>query len=101
MSKPNASFYNLAWRWHFYAGLFVAPFMILLAITGIIYLFKPQLDPLMYRDLMVVEAGHHRQRRPCWPTCARLIHRGTSASTCRRWTPSAARSSWCMTAGAN
>ena len=61
MSKPNLSFYNLAWRWHFYAGLFVAPFMILLAITGIIYLFKPQLDPLMYRDLMVVEAGHHTQ----------------------------------------
>ncbi|TDF85227.1 PepSY domain-containing protein [Pseudomonas sp. H9] len=61
MSKPSISFYNLAWRWHFYAGLFVAPVMILLAITGIIYLFKPQLDPLLYRDLMVVEAGHHTQ----------------------------------------
>ena len=61
MSKPSVSFDNLAWRWHFYAGLFVAPFMILLAITGIIYLFKPQLDPLLYRDLMVVEAGHHPQ----------------------------------------
>lgn len=60
MSKPSISFYNLAWRWHFYAGLFVAPFMILLAITGIIYLFKPQLDPLLYRPLMVVESGHHR-----------------------------------------
>ena len=60
MSKPSFSFYNLAWRWHFYAGLFVAPVMILLAVTGIIYLFKPQLDPLMYRSLMVVEAGHHK-----------------------------------------
>ncbi|MEG1039433.1 MAG: PepSY domain-containing protein [Pseudomonas sp.] len=61
MSKAPISFYNLAWRWHFYAGLFVAPVMILLAVTGIIYLFKPQLDPLLYRDLIVVEAGHHRQ----------------------------------------
>ncbi len=61
MSNPPISFYNLAWRWHFYAGLFVAPIMILLAITGIIYLFKPQLDPLLYRNLMVVETGHHRQ----------------------------------------
>ena len=61
MSKPAVSFYNLAWRWHFYAGLFVAPFMILLALTGIIYLFKPQLDPLLYRQLMVVDAGEHRQ----------------------------------------
>ena len=54
MSTATPSFYNLAWRWHFYAGLFVAPFMILLSLTGIIYLFKPQLDPLMYRQLMVV-----------------------------------------------
>jgi uncharacterized iron-regulated membrane protein len=49
-------FYNLAWRWHFYAGLLVAPVMILLAITGIVYLFKPQLDPLLYPHLMQVEA---------------------------------------------
>ncbi|KPA92606.1 putative iron-regulated membrane protein [Pseudomonas asplenii] len=58
MSQPKISFYNLAWRWHFYAGLFVAPFMILLALTGIIYLFKPQLDPLMYGHLLKVEPGH-------------------------------------------
>ena len=56
----KTSFYNLAWRWHFYAGLFVAPFMILLALTGIIYLFKPQLDPWMYRELMVVPVGEQR-----------------------------------------
>ncbi|MBB2494229.1 PepSY-associated TM helix domain-containing protein [Aquipseudomonas ullengensis] len=52
----TVSFYNLAWRWHFYAGLFVIPFMILLSLTGIIYLFKPQLDPLMYPHLLQVEA---------------------------------------------
>lgn len=59
-SKPTVSFYNLAWRWHFYAGLFVAPFMILLSLTGIIYLFKPQLDNLMYRDLLTVTPAHHQ-----------------------------------------
>lgn len=53
MSKP--SFYNLAWRWHFYAGLFVIPFMILLSLTGIVYLFKPQLDQLMYPELLSVQ----------------------------------------------
>lgn len=36
------------------AGLFVAPFLILLSLTGIIYLFKPQLDNLMYPELMKV-----------------------------------------------
>ncbi|WP_296258748.1 MULTISPECIES: PepSY-associated TM helix domain-containing protein [unclassified Pseudomonas] len=59
MSKPNVSFYNLAWRWHFYAGLFVAPFMIVLSLTGIVYLFKPQLDSLMYSDLLTVRPAHH------------------------------------------
>jgi len=32
------------WRWHLVAGLVVCPFAILLAITGAIYLFKPQID---------------------------------------------------------
>ncbi|MDI2593546.1 PepSY domain-containing protein [Pseudomonas sp. N3-W] len=59
MKQPKPNFYNLAWRWHFYAGLFVAPFMVMLALTGIVYLFKPQLDPLMYGSLMNVPPGHH------------------------------------------
>jgi len=32
------------WRWHFFAGLLVCPFAILLAVTGSLYLFKPQID---------------------------------------------------------
>ncbi|GAB4424056.1 MAG: hypothetical protein OHK0015_02390 [Chloroflexi bacterium OHK40] len=39
--------YRLIWRWHFYAGLFVVPFRLILAVTSIIYLFKPQIDDLM------------------------------------------------------
>jgi uncharacterized iron-regulated membrane protein len=60
MKQPTASFYNLAWRWHFYAGLLVIPFLILLSITGIIYLFKPQLDQLMYADLLQVPVAEQR-----------------------------------------
>lgn len=36
--------YRMIWRWHFYAGLFVLPFILILSITGSIYLFKPQID---------------------------------------------------------
>jgi len=54
MKQASPSFYNLAWRWHFYAGLFVIPFLILLSLTGIIYLFKPQLDQLLYPELLQV-----------------------------------------------
>jgi uncharacterized iron-regulated membrane protein len=32
------------WRWHFHAGLLCIPFVIVLAVTGSIYLFKPQID---------------------------------------------------------
>ena len=54
-TSPTDRFYRTVWRWHFYAGLFVIPFMVVLGITGIIYLFKPQLDVAMYRNLMFVQ----------------------------------------------
>ena len=42
---PQANaLYRTIWRWHFYAGLFVIPFVIILSVTGGIFLFKPQLD---------------------------------------------------------
>ena len=36
--------YRTIWRWHFYAGLFVIPFVLILSMTGAAYLFKPQID---------------------------------------------------------
>lgn len=36
--------YRTIWRWHFYAGLFVIPFLLILSVTGAAYLFKPQFD---------------------------------------------------------
>lgn len=37
-------FYRTIWRWHFYAGLFVIPFVLILSLSGAFYLFKPQVD---------------------------------------------------------
>jgi uncharacterized iron-regulated membrane protein len=37
------------WRWHFYAGLFCLPFILILAISGSAYLFKPQIEALLDR----------------------------------------------------
>jgi uncharacterized iron-regulated membrane protein len=45
-----AALYRTIWRWHFYAGLLVVPMIVLLSITGAIYLFKPQLDRWEERD---------------------------------------------------
>jgi uncharacterized iron-regulated membrane protein len=48
--------HRLLWRWHFYAGLFVMPFLLVLAITGTLYCFQPQIEPLLYHDRMIVDA---------------------------------------------
>jgi uncharacterized iron-regulated membrane protein len=52
-----ASAYRMLWRWHFYAGLFVMPFLIVLAVTGTIYCFQPQIEPLLYPKLLKVAPG--------------------------------------------
>lgn len=44
-SRLNAAAcYRMIWRWHFYAGLFCLPFVTILALSGSVYLFKPQID---------------------------------------------------------
>jgi uncharacterized iron-regulated membrane protein len=55
-SLAAGSLYRAVWRWHFVAGLIVLPVLVLLAITGGLYLFKPELDHLAYRRLEDVPA---------------------------------------------
>lgn len=43
LRQPYHHLQQRVWRWHFYAGVLVLPFAILLSITGTIYLFKPQI----------------------------------------------------------
>jgi len=53
--------YRTVWRWHFYAGLYVIPFLIMLSVTGILMmLYKPLIEPALYGELVKVEA----QQRP-------------------------------------
>jgi len=51
--------YRVIWRWHFYAGLFCLPFVVVLALSGSIYLFKPQIDAFLdrpYNHLVLASA---------------------------------------------
>ncbi|WP_257350674.1 PepSY-associated TM helix domain-containing protein [Pseudalkalibacillus decolorationis] len=54
-TKPRASWYQSVWRWHFYAGLIFAPFLIILALSGAVYLFHPQIESYLYHDLYYVQ----------------------------------------------
>lgn len=56
-ATPSSALYRAVWRWHFFAGLFVAPFAIFLAITGSLYLWKPQFEQWKYRDLFNTPAS--------------------------------------------
>lgn len=49
-SATTSTLYRAVWRWHFIAGLLVLPFLLLLAVTGGLYLFSPELDHLVYRS---------------------------------------------------
>ena len=42
---PNR-LYFAAWRWHFYAGLYVIPFLLMLAVTGLIMLWVTSVTEL-------------------------------------------------------
>ncbi|MFC0275017.1 PepSY-associated TM helix domain-containing protein [Metabacillus herbersteinensis] len=48
--QGKSSLYQTVWRWHFYAGIIFAPLLFILAVTGSIYLFKPQIEQVIYQD---------------------------------------------------
>ncbi|MFE3541691.1 PepSY-associated TM helix domain-containing protein [Nocardia sp. NPDC059177] len=45
----------LALRVHFYAGIFVAPFILIAALTGALYAIAPTLEQIVSRDLLHVD----------------------------------------------
>jgi uncharacterized iron-regulated membrane protein len=42
--------YRAVWRWHFYAGLLCLPFVIVLSLSGCVYLFRPQIEAWTERN---------------------------------------------------
>ncbi|MET7769612.1 PepSY domain-containing protein [Nocardia sp. NPDC005366] len=48
---------SLAMRLHFYAGVFVAPFILIAAVTGALYAISPTLEQIVTHDLLKVEPG--------------------------------------------
>jgi uncharacterized iron-regulated membrane protein len=54
VTEGDISLYRAIWRWHFFAGLLVIPFMLNLAVTGSLYLFKDEINDTFfaYRNLV-------------------------------------------------
>lgn len=61
------------WRWHFYAGLFCAPFVLILATSGSLYLFRTEIEAW-------IDGGIDRSVQPGEPaTASRQIEAALAA----------------------
>ncbi|MFJ3895391.1 PepSY-associated TM helix domain-containing protein [Streptomyces sp. NPDC090083] len=57
-ARRTGGFGALLTRLHFYAGVLVAPFLLVAAVTGLLYTFTPQFDHLVYgKELTVAHTG--------------------------------------------
>ncbi|SEK55155.1 Uncharacterized iron-regulated membrane protein [Pseudoxanthomonas sp. GM95] len=56
--------YRAVWRWHFYAGLLVLPFLAWLALTGAAFVYHKPLDRLVHHHLLVVTPSSTPQASP-------------------------------------
>ncbi|MEU7628598.1 PepSY domain-containing protein [Nocardia sp. NPDC049220] len=61
--RPTArnGLYALAMRLHFYAGVFVGPFILVAAVTGALYAISPTLESIVSRDLLTVAPAETSQ----------------------------------------
>lgn len=75
-NAPLSGAYRVVWRWHFYAGLLVLPFLMMLALTGGLYLFASEIDDLAARPLNVVTPGPERVSADRWVAAARVAADG-------------------------
>ncbi|RLQ87037.1 PepSY-associated TM helix domain-containing protein [Notoacmeibacter ruber] len=56
--------YRAVWRWHFFAGLLILPFIITLAVSGGIYLFREELDKIVHADFIQVNPVDEQRLAP-------------------------------------
>ncbi len=56
----SRKFYQLIIRWHFYCGLLFIPLIIVISISGCIYLFEDEYEDFMYEDMLFVNPGQTR-----------------------------------------
>jgi len=51
---PENKYYPAIWRFHFYAGLIVAPFFLIAALSGVVMALKTPIEALAYGDRLYV-----------------------------------------------
>lgn len=85
--------YRTVWRWHGYAGLAVLPLLAWLAITGGLYLYKGEIERLVYADWIATAPA---TAMPLDAMIAR-VEGATGGQVTQVARPAAADESWRMT----
>jgi len=55
----NKNVYSWIWKWHFLGGIISSPIIILLSVTGIIYLFKEDYEKTERTEIKQVQVGEN------------------------------------------
>jgi uncharacterized iron-regulated membrane protein len=78
-AQASSRLYRAVWRWHFYAGLIVVPFLMMLATTGLIILWFTGVSP-EYGDWLHVAPKGETLRLPAQADAAIAAHPGGKIS---------------------
>lgn len=76
----DPAFHRLMFRLHFYAGIIIAPFLLILAITGSIYLFNTEIEDAVHRDWRFASASGPHLTPDKMIEGALLAHPGATAT---------------------
>lgn len=63
-SKPSRHLFSAFWRWHFFASIIVIPALLVLSVSGLLMLYKTQLDPVFHPGVLVVQVPKDGVRLP-------------------------------------
>lgn len=91
----EGALYRAMWRWHFYAGLIVLPVLALMAVTGALYLYKPELEAWLYP----VRIAAPPDARPLPPSRIIAAVQGSGAPATQLLLPARSDESWRVTSG--
>lgn len=59
-TNTGGRLYRVIWRWHFYAGIIIAPVLLIVSATGALYVFKDELEALIYPGVTYVQPATER-----------------------------------------
>jgi len=52
--------HKIAWRWHFYAGLYVIPFLLTLSLSGLVMLYDDVIENIQHSEILNIEAQNSK-----------------------------------------